>query len=316
MYRVFVGPKQKTIKNTNFFNASITLIGNNKHNNIAFCDDIPFEFWNDDNNAREIEIYNNALNNLTEDSEVMAYNPKLFSKCTLPRNVKQICKNSDELLQILDNKIETRKFFKNVVPMLDYYTIKGKEFNYEKLKQISQNLIVQSPMGSGGAKTFFCNESNHKQIESILLPERQYSISAYQIDNTSYTIYGMIGKEQIEVMPVAQQLFEVANNIEWIDSTYNIEVQHKVKEKLIEYTTKVCEKIQNEGYRGIFNIDFISTNNELYLIETNPRFGGTISEIDLLLQESDLPSIFDYNYRAFNNLEMPSMKRMKKSLFE
>lgn len=117
-------------------------------------------------------------------------------------------------------------------------------------------------------------------------------------------------------MPVAQQLFEVANNIEWIDSTYNIEVQYKVKEKLIEYTTKVCKKIQNEGYRGIFNIDFISANSELYLIETNPRFGGTISEIDLLLKESDLPSIFDYNYRAFNNLEMPSMKRMKKSLFQ
>lgn len=44
MYRVFVGPKQKTIKNTNFFNASITLIGNNKHNNIAFGNDIPLNF--------------------------------------------------------------------------------------------------------------------------------------------------------------------------------------------------------------------------------------------------------------------------------
>ena len=67
-----------------------------------------------------------------------------------------------------------------------------------------------------------------------------------------------------------------------------------------------------KGYRGIFNIDFISANNELYLIETNPRFGGTISEIDLLLQESDLPSIFDYNYRAFNNLEMPLYEKNEK----
>ncbi len=59
----------------------------------------------------------------------MAYNPKLVSQCIFPENVYQICKNSDELLNILDDKIQTSFFFiKSLVPMLDYCIVKGKEF--------------------------------------------------------------------------------------------------------------------------------------------------------------------------------------------
>lgn len=314
MERVFVGPKQKTIKNNNFFDKSITLIGNNENNNIAYSDDFPFEFWNDDNNQKEIEIYNEAIAKLSEHAEIMAYNPKLVSRCNLPKNVKQICKNEDWLLQILDNKIETRRFFKGTVPMLEYYTIKGEDFDYNKLMIISNEIVVQSPLGSGGAKTFYCNKENQNEIKTKLKPNQEYSISVYKKDNLSYTIYGIIGENQIEIMPPAQQLFELSYNIEWIDSIYDVNLQPIVKEKLIEYTTRMCKKIQRVGYRGIFNIDFLFADAELYLVETNPRFGGTISEIDAFLQDSNLPSVFDYNYRAFYNKEMPTTKKMKKSI--
>jgi len=315
MKRVFVGPKQKAIKNTSFFDSSITLIGDNKNNNIAFHNDIPFEFWNDDNNLKEIEIYNKFLEDITVPTEIMAYNPRLFSKCKLPSHVKQICKNSDWLLKILDNKIETRKYFKDIVPMLEYYHIKGNDFNYNELRKISEEIVIQSPLGSGGAKTFYCNKDNNIQIKSMLNPNQEYSISAYQKNNLSYTIYGVIGENQIEIMPPSQQQFELSYNIEWIGSEYNVYIENTVKKKLIEYTTKICKKVQKDEYRGILNIDFIFANDELYLIETNPRFGGTIDKVDAFLQESQLPSIFEYNYRAFNNQELPSTKNMKKTIF-
>lgn len=316
MKRLFVGPKQKTIKNTNFFDMSITLIGHNDKNNISLSNDIPFEFWNDDNNFKEIDFYNEKLKQITEQVEVMAYNPRLFSKCKLPYNIKQICKNSDEILQILDNKIETRNLFKNTLPMLEYYTIKGQAINNNIFKDISKEVIIQSPSGSGGAKTFFCNAGNYERIKDRLNPNQEYSLSAYQRDNESYTIYGMIGNKQIEILPPARQLFEILDNIEWIGSEYNINIETKVREKLISYTLKACQKVQSMGYKGIFNIDFIYANDELYLVETNPRFGGTIGEVDKFLQDSGLPSIFEYNYLAFNNKEMPTTKNMEKSIYK
>lgn len=315
MKRLFVGPKQKTIKNTNFFDMSITLIGNNDKNNISLSNDIPFEFWNDDNNSREINFYSEKLKAITEQAEVMAYNPRLFSKCKLPYNIKQICKNSDEILHTLDNKIETRNLFKNIIPMLEYYTVKGQGIDYNIFKDISKEVIIQSPSGSGGAKTFFCNAENYERIKNKLNPNQEYSLSAYQRDNESYTIYGMIGNEQIEIMPPARQIFETLDNIEWIGSEYEIDIKAKVQEKLIDYTLNTCQEVQKMGYKGIFNIDFIYANDELYLVETNPRFGGTIGEIDKFLQESGLPSIFEYNYLAFANKEMPNTKNMKKSIF-
>lgn len=315
MKRIFVGPKQKTIKNTDFFDASITLIGKNDGNNVSYSEDIPFEFWNDDNNQREIDIYSKAFCNLSEDAEVMAYNPKLVSRCIFPKNVKLICKNSDELLEKLDNKIELRKLFKGIVPMLEYYTIKGEDFNYKQLSSISKELVVQSPLGCGGAKTFFCNEDNNERIKSKLKKDQYYSVSAYKKNNISYTIYGIIGKDQVEILPPAQQVFEIGDNLEWYDSIYETNVSQIAREKLIKYTTIICESVQSMGYRGILNLDFIFADGELYLIEANPRFGGTIVEIDKLLQKSGLPSIFEYNYRAFYDQEIPTTKNMKKSIF-
>ncbi|MBR2787379.1 MAG: ATP-grasp domain-containing protein [Clostridia bacterium] len=315
MKRIFVGPKQKTIKYTDFFDASITLIGKNDSNNVSYSEDIPFEFWNDDNNQREIDIYSKALSNLSEDAEVMAYNPKLVSRCIFPKNVKLICKNSDELLEKLDDKIELRKLFKGIVPMLEYYTIKGEDFNYKQLSNISKELVVQSPLGSGGAKTFFCNEDNNERIKGKLIKSQYYSISAYKKNNISYTIYGIIGKNQVEILPPAQQIFEIGDNLEWYDSIYETNVSQTAKEKLIKYTTIICKSVQSMGYRGILNLDFIFADEELYLIEANPRFGGTIVEIDKLLQKSGLPSIFEYNYRAFYDLEIPTTKNMEKSIF-
>lgn len=315
MKKVFIGPKQKTISNSLFFDASITLVGNGTNNNIAFSPKAPFEFWNPDNILLEVDIYNKQIKKLNYSAEIMAFNPKLVSKCTFPNNLKQICKNNFSLLEILDNKIKTRELMKHVVPMLDYYTIKGKNFEYKKLSSISSNLVVQSPSGSGGSKTFFCNSENYKLIESKLTLEEDYSISIYQSNNISYSILCIIGCSQIELMPPCQQLFNVSNIIEWDDSNYNIDMPKHAKIKIIEYSLKICQKLKLMGYVGVLGIDYIYVDKELYFIEINPRFQGTTHMVDAFLKESSLPSIFDYNYRAFKNQEMPSAKNMNKSIF-
>lgn len=127
----------------------------------------------------------------------MAYNPKLVSQCIFPENVYQICKNSDELLNILDDKIQTRSFIKSLVPMLDYCIVKGKEFDYHKLCTISKDLVVQSAIGSGGSRTFMCNQENYARILKRLSPDEDYSVSAYQYNNVPYNIHCMIGSNQI-----------------------------------------------------------------------------------------------------------------------
>ncbi len=295
MKRLYVGPKQVTIENSDFFDGSITL----------FDEAATFEYWDPDNNQREVDIYNSKLAQLAFSAEIMAYNPKLVSQCTLPYGIHQICKNSEKLLGILDDKIQTRFLLKSLVPMLDYYIVKGKDFNYSKLSVISRDLVVQLPSGSGGSRTFMCNQENYERILKKLLPDENYSVSAYQYNNIPYNIHCMISVDQIVLFLPSLQEIEISDVLEYIGNNFTSSVSLRAKNKIVEYSTKICKKLQNMGYRGVLGIDYIYANGEMYFIEVNPRFQGSTRQLDGILKRNGLLSIFDYNYRAFLGKELP-----------
>lgn len=320
MKRVYIGPKQITIENTYFFDYSITLFGDNSSKNKSYTTNtlehvLEFEYWNPDNNLREINVYNDLLKDINEPLEIMAHDPKIVSQCQLPPNSKIICQNSKELIELLNNKIKTRKLMQNLVPMLEYTYVLGKEFNYDKLSPKNKTLVVQHPIGSGGAKTFLCTKENSEELKNKLLSDETYTISTYLENNTPYNIHCIISKDQIEVFPPSMQELDITDKIEYIGSFYDIEIPKNIKEKFITYTAKICHKLQELGYRGVLGIDFISDGKELYFIEINPRFQGSTRQLDKILIDNNLPSIFEYNYRAFNNEEMPSTKKLKNSMY-
>ena len=315
MKRIYVGPKQATIENNTFFDYSITLFGNNSEKNISYESFLTFEYWNPDNHIKEITLYNRELSKINEPSEIIGHDPLLISQCNIPACAHQACLNDINLLKKLNNKFETRELLKDIVPMLKYYMVNGSDFKYNNFAKIASELVIQLPVGSGGSKTFFCNQSNFKQVEAILLKDQLYSISAYEKDNIPYNIHCLIGKNQIEILPPSQQELEIIDKIEYIGSNYDITIPTDTKEKLIKYSYSICKKLQSLGYLGVLGIDYIYTNNELFFIEINPRFQGSTKQIDKLLVESNLPSIFEYNYNLFLGKEMPSTKVMKFSIY-
>lgn len=314
MKKIYVGPKQSTIENSNFFDYSITLFGNNTNKNTSYESFLTFEYWNPDNNLKEITLYNRELSKIKEPVEIIAHNPLLVSKCTLPDNVHLVCLNDLALLEKLNNKFKTRNLMKKVVPMLEYYMVKGKDFNYKEYSQISDELVIQLPNGSGGSKTFFCNKDNYQQVELSLIPTEIYSVSAYEKDNIPYNIHCLIAKKQIELLPPSEQELEIIDKIEYIGSNYNVNIPKNIKDKITEYSYKICKKLQSFGYLGILGIDFIYANNELYFIEINPRFQGSTRQLDKLLLDNNLPSIFECNYNCFINKPLPSLKNINITL--
>jgi predicted ATP-grasp superfamily ATP-dependent carboligase len=318
MKKLFVGPKQATIEYSDFFDGSITLFGENNSKNISYNETLSFEFWNPDNNEFEISIYNKEISKLQGLTQIMAHNPLLVSKCKLLSNVQQICLNEIPLLEKLDNKIEMRKYFKNLVPSLDYVYLTGADINSSILKNIAKVLIIQSPIGSGGAKTYFCNKDTFKTIQPLLKPFETYIISKYQNQNIPLNIHCIIGNKNIEILPPSLQLLEINNKIEYIGSEYDISgtlILPNLKNQLIEYSNLICSKLQKDGYRGVLGLDYIYVEEKLFFIEINPRFQGSTRQVDKLLKDSNLPSIFKYNFDAFYKDKLISTKKMKNSIF-
>ena len=319
MKRVYVGPKEITIENTYFFDYSITLFGNTSSKNISYTINtldnvLEFEYWNPDSNNREIKIYNELLKTIKEPFEIMAHDYKIVSQCKIPKNATLICKNSDELIKLFNNKIETKKVLKGLVPMLDYTYVKGKDFDYQKISKENKTLVVQHPLGSGGSKTFLCNNDNYKELQKSLIKDDIYIISEYMKDNIPYNIHAVIGEKNYEIFPPSMQDLEIGEKIEYIGSIYDIELSKEIKNKFEEYTNKICHKLKELGYRGVLGIDYIYTNNELYFIEINPRFQGSTRQLDKILIDNKLPSLFEYNYLAFEGNELPSTKKLKNSI--
>jgi len=316
---IYVGPKQKTIENSTFFDYSITLFGDSKNNNISYQENnldniLAFEYWNPDNNHKEINVYNELLKKYKEPCEVMAHDPKIVSQCSLPSNYKLICKNKDSLISLLSNKKKTRNLFKGLIPMLDYQYIKGNFFDYEKISPKKEPLVVQHPIGSGGSKTFLFKKDNYKKLEKYLLKDEEYIVSKYMEKNIPYNINCVIGKENYIIFPPSIQDLDINEKIEYIDSFYDIKVSKKIKQLFYNYTSIICNKLKDMGYLGVLGIDFIYTNNELYFIEINPRFQGSSRILDKILVDHNYPSIFEYNYLAFHNKKLIIPKKIKNSI--
>lgn len=320
MKRVYVGPKQLTIENSNFFDYSVTLFGDTSEKNISYkvnnLDNVlEFEYWNPDSNPREIKIYNELLSTIKEPFEIMAHDYKIVSQCVIPSNAKLICKNNNKLIKLFNNKTKTRNLFKGIIPTLEYTYVKGSKFNFDELSPEGKTLVVQHPLGSGGSKTFLCKKENSEELKNKLLPQETYAISTYLEDNIPYNIHCVIGKEDYEIFPPSMQELDVIDKIEYIGSFYDIEIEESVKQKFIDYTTKICKKLQELGYKGVLGIDYIYANNELYFIEINPRFQGSTRQLDKILVENNLPSLFEYNYLAFKGKKLISTKKLKNSIF-
>jgi len=315
MKKAYIGPKQTTIANTNFFDFSLTLFGENSSKNFSYEKNLTFEYWNPDNALKEKYIYNNLLSKLSEPFEIMGHDPLLISECEIPKNISQICLNDVKLLKVLNNKIETRSLLKNVINTLDYQIILGHDFDYDNLiKKFGENMVVQSPFGSGGSKTFLCTPKNYLDIQSILSDNKNYSVSRFLEENIPYNVHCVIG-EKIDLFAPSIQELEIIDKIEFIGSKY-VNIDKGVKQKMIEQSMNICCELKKLGYLGVLGIDYIYSNKELFFMEINPRFQGSTKDLDLLLSQSNLPSIFEYNYNAFKGIKTPTAKNMINSIFD
>ena len=316
---IYVGPKYKTIENSTFFDNSITLFGDEKSNNIYYQEGtlkniLEFEYWNPDNNLKEANVYSELLKKIKEPCEIMAHDYKVVSQCMIPDNYKLVCKNDDSLIKLFNNKTETRKLFKDIIPMLNYQYIKGRDFDFNLMSKNKESLVVQHPLGSGGSKTFLFTKNNYKELTNKLLENEIYIVSKYMEKNIPYNINCIIGKNNYIIFPPSIQDLDINEKIEYIDSFYDIKINKNIKDKIYKYTSKICDVLKNMGYRGIFGIDYIYTEEELYFIEINPRFQGSSRKLDKILVENGYPSIFEYNYLAFQDKKLIEPNKLKNYL--
>ena len=155
-------------------------------------------------------------------------------------------------------------------------------------------------MSGGGEGTYLIDKYNCEIILSNLAANDIYLISPYYENNISLSCHLLIDNKKVTVFPISQQLLNYDNNkIAYCGNKYldnNNELAIQVKNKAIN----VGKRLMEINYRGICGLDFIFIQNNILLIEINPRYQGSSYLLNAVLNVYNLPSLFELNSICFS----------------
>ncbi len=305
MYKIWVGKRESDILTYNEFDCSITFYGTNQKNNYAFCN------WNrvltSYNNQFEDFVIEHLQKKISEKHEVKIhfYN-STFAYRIISRQPDLanyiVNLNPLAILNLLNHKTISRLWLSNTVNVPAFSLLSKPECTISNLRKKFigySSFVIQKNISGGGTGTYIINQNNEETIMRALTEDELYLISPYYYPTKSLSCHAMIGNDKIAVFPVSIQLINTKNNhIQYVGNKYK-SIDSSTIEKTKYIAEKVCKRIQAIGYRGICGFDFIHCNNQIMLVEINPRYQGSSYVINLALKEHNAPSLFEINTICF-----------------
>ena len=313
----WVGPRKTDIefvKDIPFY-GSVTLFGDGKENNYAFCLNEGQNRINHNLTKREEDefIYNTVkgLIEQDKDSRFYFYNPNAVYTIPGLSEYKDYfyCLNDGEILK----KLRDKKFFydtlKDEVPLLDHsYDFHRSNCSYAQLLRVfglpresNKRFIFQAQIASGGSGTYLVSRENVKDVTRRLTDDN-YILSVYRENNVPVNIHAIIFDDEILLSPGSIQIMKedddrlLYRGADFI--TYRT-IDAEKRKFFEDSVRKACKVFQAEGYRGVCGIDGIICEDEVLLLEINNRFQASSGLIDLAAKKLGVPSLQWLNYAAF-----------------
>lgn len=306
---VWVGIRESEIENVNFINNSVTIFGNNK-NSLQNIYNISINH-NDFKNDKIIgEYYNNQIENiLAKDSnKKFMYYSQIYSYEDIKKagNLDKVINLKDQkIIDFLNSKFESKAFFKEYVPVLNYEIKKGDSIDYKSCntKFNCERFVLQNDDSSGGFGTLLFDNKNYKNIK--LESNSNYMITKYCDGNIPINTHVLISNDKTLIFPTSIQIIEVQNNrltykgCDFI--AYKNIISEDINKKVRNYTNLIAKILKEKGYKGILGIDSIVYQNEVYFMEINPRYQNSSTILNMGLKDNNLPSLQELEYDIFSN---------------
>lgn len=306
MYRVWIGKRESDILTYNDFNCSITFYGSNRNGNFAYSAQ-----------QRTVSSYNELFTNFVistlqkimlkhPSAEIHFYNNtfayKIIQKYpSIEQHIVNL--NSQKMLNFLNHKALSRLWLSNYVKSPAFCLLSKFACSFSNLTKKFGSytaFVIQKNVSGGGSGTYALNKLNEEEILALLNDDDLYLVSPLYSPNLSVSCHSMIDSNNIVVLPVSEQVINTENcKLEYMGNRYfsnNLLISKKVHQEAMI----ICELLQQIGYRGICGFDFIEYNNDVMLIEINPRYQGSSYVLNQVLKEHSLPSLFSLNSLCFN----------------
>lgn len=228
--------------------------------------------------------------------------------------LEKICQNNHWLLaanpasinRLLEDKV---KFFencqKNDLPIVPGIIAK---FNDESFKiaedKFGNNLVIQTHFGWAGNSTH--NFNNYETAKTVIptntLAKFSPLLNGYSLlNNCCLTQHGLIQSppalQYTGLSEFTQNPFATVGR-QW-PSLASIDIQEKVRQITIEFSERILKPL---NYRGYFGLDFIVSDNQVYLLECNPRLTASFAFYSQIELNNNITPLFYFHLAEFINL--------------
>lgn len=291
----WIGIQESEISHTHgLFDGSITIFGSGKGNNNSFDSKYKLRYDYNLDNDLWIEFVNAAA------KEIMSKNPDCLFLLYYPTDAAYydleivshtIALNDLNLLDIWENKFKCREWLCNDIPVIPSEIWYGDKIKSEREKIFinEKKYVVQGEYSCGGANTRLVTECNSQLMLSELTDENKYIVSEFIEHNISVNIHIIVYPEELLILPASIQLISLESGfLEYKGGdfvAYKYLPEH-IQNKVQNLTRTIGERLRKCGYLGVCGIDFVTTSNDVYFSEINPRFQSSSFILNLALDES------------------------------
>jgi len=196
-------------------------------------------------------------------------------------------KNSITILSpshLLAEKFEDKIYFDSFLKKIGAPSARSAVIESKKNLLPFTQTVIQVPRSTGGEGTFFADSENsfQKIIGKLELPllAREYK------KGLAIGVSFFVDQKNVHLSALNRQCFLKNPNggplglfigIQWMPSEiFPKDLYDKIARELI----KTAEKIRREGLLGMFNLDFVlSENGQIFILECNPRITAATPQI-------------------------------------
>lgn len=221
---------------------------------------------------------------------------------------RAVYNNDKDLLKTICNKALIRNILAKHVPVVESTIVLSREANYHNLRKIltdSKYYIVQTPEGSGGDGTYRVSKKNCK-IDPNNINSYHVVVSKYIENSMAVNCHIVVFNRNILVFqPSIQIILEDENNRQIYNGCdyYAINLLSEKELLKIKDVAKIVGKLlQGCGYRGCAGIDFLTTKDNVLVVEINPRIQASTALLNKNLLGYGYPSIQELHMAAFRGI--------------
>lgn len=234
---------------------------------------------------------------------------KRFEQIARNYNFK-ILNTSPELNKSFEEKLSQYELLsKNTINFPKTKIIKLKDSDFDNLNiELGKGFVLQFNKGHTGSGTVFIDENEELETLKDKFPDRLARFSK-KINGEAYTLNAVVAKKEVLTAGLSYQITgveeltkkeggTVGNDFSFIEN-----LSLGVRKAILIETKKIGNKMRESGYLGLFGVDFVVRNKEVFVIEINARQPASVSFFNQIQLEKNETPLSIYHLALFLEID-------------